>query len=202
MGKMTHNGPGPRVPAATRQSPQGFPLFTEDRTRRLIPKRSSLCLEGGREITASRPPAATPQADWLIPSSLMFAPAMKSFLRNHGPSLAVVVLILFAISLMQGGISSTMTLGALRSFLSSDLSLLTAGLIVLRFGFVTALVVLWLFKLKLKHALFQLIILVNAWFTLALVGHTSLSGGPHASARRRADGGVEHPGLFNLVLDY
>jgi uncharacterized membrane protein YuzA (DUF378 family) len=49
--------------------------------------------------------------------------------------------------------------------------LVTMGLIVLRFGFITALSILWLFKLK--HALFQLIILVNAWFTLALLGHTS-----------------------------
>jgi hypothetical protein len=101
----------------------------------------------------------------------MFAPAMKTFLRNRGPSLALVVLILFAISFAQGGISYTMTLGALRGFLSSDLSLLTTGLIVLRFGFDAALGVLWLFKLK--HALFQLIILVNAWFTLALLGHSS-----------------------------
>jgi uncharacterized membrane protein YuzA (DUF378 family) len=101
----------------------------------------------------------------------MFAPAMKPFLRNRGPSLAVVVLILFIISLAQGAISYTMTLGALQGFLPSDVSLLTTGLIVLRFGLVTALGVLWLFKLK--HALFQLIILVNAWFTLGLLGHTS-----------------------------
>jgi hypothetical protein len=101
----------------------------------------------------------------------MFAPAMKAFLRNRGPSLAVIVLILFAISLAQGGISYTMTLGALQSFLWSDVPLLTTGLIVLRFAFVTAMGVLWLFKLK--HALFRLIIFVNTWFTLALLGHTS-----------------------------
>ena len=96
---------------------------------------------------------------------------MKSFLRDRGPSLAVVVLILFVISLAQDGISYTMTLGALRGFLSSDVSLLTTGLIALKFCVVTALGILWLFKLK--HALFQLIILVNAWFTLALLGDTS-----------------------------
>jgi hypothetical protein len=66
-------------------------------------------------------------------SRLMFVPAMKSFLRNRGPSLAIVVLILFAISLAQGAISYTMSLGALRGVLSSDVSLLTTGLIVLRF---------------------------------------------------------------------
>lgn len=101
----------------------------------------------------------------------MFAPAIKSFFRNRGPGLAAVVMILFAISLAQGAISYTMTLGALRGFLSSNMSLLTTGLIVLRFGLVTALGLLWLFKLK--HALFRLIIIVNAWFTLALLGDTS-----------------------------
>jgi hypothetical protein len=60
---------------------------------------------------------------------------MKPFLRDRGPSLAVVVLILFAISLALGAISYTMTLGALRGFLSSDVSLLTTGLIVLRVGY-------------------------------------------------------------------
>ncbi|QOG21231.1 MULTISPECIES: hypothetical protein [Bradyrhizobium] len=101
----------------------------------------------------------------------MFAPAMKSFLRNRGTSLTMVVLILFATSLAQGAISYTMTLGALRGLLPSDVSLFGKGLIVLRFGLVTALSILWLFKLK--RALFQLIILVNAWFTLGLLGQTS-----------------------------
>src|SRR5262245_3775754 len=140
----------------------------------------------------------------------MFAPAMKSFLRNRSPSLAVVVLILFAIALAQGGISYTMTLGALRGFLSSYVSLLTTGLIGLKFGFVTALGVFWLFKFK--HALFQLIILVNALVHVGTAGpherpycrpvRDRLALGPHASARRRADGGVEHLNFFNLVLDH
>ena len=39
---------------------------------------------------------------------------MNSFFRNRGSGLATVVLILFAISLAQGAISYTMTLGALR----------------------------------------------------------------------------------------
>jgi len=95
---------------------------------------------------------------------------MNSFFRNRGSGLATVVLILFAISFAQGAISYAMTLGALGGLLSSDESLVTAALVVLRFAFVTALVVLW--ALKLKHALFRSIILVNAFFTLALLGHT------------------------------
>ena len=63
-----------------------------------------------------------------------------------------------------------MTFGALRGFLSSDASLLTTILVATRFGFVAALAVLW--TLKLKHALFRLIIFVNAMFTVALLGHT------------------------------
>ena len=95
---------------------------------------------------------------------------MNSFFRNRGSGLATVVLILFAISFAQGAISYAMTLGALDGLLSSDESLVTAALVVLRFAFVTVLVVLW--ALKLKHALFRSIILVNAFFTLALLGHT------------------------------
>ena len=75
---------------------------------------------------------------------------MNSFFRNRGSGLATVVLILFAISLAQGAISYTMTLGALRGLLSSYESLVTAALVVLRFAFVTVLVVLWALKLKLR----------------------------------------------------
>ena len=95
---------------------------------------------------------------------------MKSFFRDRGLWLAAVVLIMFAISLAQGGVSYTMTFGALRGFLSSDASLLTTILVATRFGFVAALAVLW--TLKLKHALFRLITFVNAMFTVALLGHT------------------------------
>jgi uncharacterized membrane protein YuzA (DUF378 family) len=116
---------------------------------------------------------------------------MKSFLRNRGPSLAVVVLILFVISLAQGGISYSMTLGALRGLLSSDVSLATTGLIVLKFGIVAALGVLWLCKLK--HALFRLIILANAWFTFALLTHTS--------ALIAALFGSSSPAVRTLLLD-
>lgn len=139
----------------------------------------------------------------------MFAPAMKSFLRNRGTSLTMVVLILFATSLAQGAISYTMTLGALRGLLPSDVSLFGKGLIVLRFGLVTALSILWLFKLK--RALFQLIILVNAWFTLGLLGQTSgliatlFGSGSPAVRTLLLDVGlmaVSNILIFNLVLDY
>src|SRR5262249_38605432 len=114
---------------------------------------------------------------------------------------------LFVISLAQGAISYSMTVGALRGVLSSDVSLLTKGLNILRFGVVTVLGVLWLFKLK--HALFQSIILVVHVGTAGpherahcRPVRVRLAGGPHASARRRVDGGIEHLDLFNLVLAY
>jgi hypothetical protein len=138
----------------------------------------------------------------------MFAPAVKSFFRNRGPSLAVVVLILFAVSLTQGGISYTMTLGALRGFLSSDVSLLTTGLIVLRFGFVIAGRIVALQTqaraFPVNHSCQRLVHVGTAGpheRPYCRSVRVRLAGRPHASARRRADGGVEHLDLFNLVLD-
>jgi hypothetical protein len=94
---------------------------------------------------------------------------MKSFFQDRGPWLASVVLIMFAVSLAQASISYTMAFGALRDFLPSERSLLAAILVVLRFGLVAVLAMLWM--LKRKHALFRSIIATNALFTLVLLVH-------------------------------
>jgi hypothetical protein len=69
--------------------------------------------------------------------------------------------------------------------------------------------VLW--ALRRKHALFQLIVVANALFTLALLVQTislisALFGGAseavNAHARCRADGDVEHLDFFGLVLGH
>jgi hypothetical protein len=96
---------------------------------------------------------------------------MNAFFRDRGPWLAAVVLIMFAISITQAGISYTMTFGALGGILPKDLTQLARLLVALRFGLVAVLVVLWI--LKRKHALFWSIIAANALFTLALFAHTS-----------------------------
>ena len=95
---------------------------------------------------------------------------MRSFLRDRGAGLGLVVLIMLAISLAQGGISYTMTFGALRRFLPAAVAELTTALVVLRFCLVAVMAALWI--LKRKRALFRLIIIVNSLFTLALLGHT------------------------------
>jgi hypothetical protein len=94
-----------------------------------------------------------------------------TFFRDRGPSLALVILIMFAISLGQAGISYTMAFGALRALLPRDRSGVATSLVILRFGLVALMAVLW--ALRRKHALFQLIIIANALFTVALFVQTS-----------------------------
>ena len=94
-----------------------------------------------------------------------------TFFRDRGPSLAWVILIMFAISLGQAGISYTMAFGALRALLPRDRSGVATSFVILRFGLVALMVVLW--ALRRKHALFRLIIIANALFTIALFIQTS-----------------------------
>jgi hypothetical protein len=94
-----------------------------------------------------------------------------TFFRDRGPSLALVILIMVAVSLGQTGISYTMAFGALRVLLPRDRSGIATSLVILRFGLVALMAVLW--ALRRKHALFQLIVIANALFTLALLIQTS-----------------------------
>jgi hypothetical protein len=52
------------------------------------------------------------------------------FLRDHGLSLALVILIMFVISLGQTGISYTMAFGALRALLPRDRSGIATSLVI------------------------------------------------------------------------
>ena len=94
-----------------------------------------------------------------------------TFFRDRGPSLALVILIMFAISLGQTGISYTMAFGALSALLPRDRSGIATSLVILRFGLVALMAVLW--ALRRKHALFRLIVIANALFTMALLIQTS-----------------------------
>jgi hypothetical protein len=96
---------------------------------------------------------------------------MMAFFRDRGLGLAVVVLILFAISVAQGSISYTLARGPLRTFLPEDMSLFTTIFVVVRFCLVALLVGLWI--LKRKHTLLLFVIIANALFTLALLIHTT-----------------------------
>jgi hypothetical protein len=93
-----------------------------------------------------------------------------TFFRDRGLSLALVILIMFAISLGQTGISYTMAFGALRALFPRDRSGIATSLVILRFGLVALMAVLW--ALRRKHALFQLIVVANALFTMALLIQT------------------------------
>jgi hypothetical protein len=93
-----------------------------------------------------------------------------TFFRDRGLALALVILIMFAISLGQTGISYTMAFGALRALLPRDRSGVATSLTILRFGLVALMAVLW--TLRRKHAVFQVIVVVNALFTIALLIQT------------------------------
>ena len=95
---------------------------------------------------------------------------MTTFFQDRGLSLALVILIMFAISLAQTGISYTMAFGALRALLPRDRSGIATSLAILRFGLVALMAALWV--LRRKHALFQLIVVANALFTFALLIQT------------------------------
>jgi hypothetical protein len=77
---------------------------------------------------------------------------------------------MFVISLGQAGISYTMAFGALSAVLPRDRSGIATFLVILRFGLAALMAVLW--ALRWKHALFQLIVIANALFTLALLMQT------------------------------
>jgi hypothetical protein len=96
---------------------------------------------------------------------------MSAFFRDRGPWLAAVVLIMFAISLTQACVSYTMTFGALGGILPKNLTPIANLVVIVRFGLVAVLAILWI--LKRKRALFRLIIVANALFTLALFTSTT-----------------------------
>ena len=95
---------------------------------------------------------------------------MKSFFRVRGRILALVVLVMFVITLLQAGISYTIAEGALRNLLPAILSRSLDALVPIRVAAIVLLVALWLAKSR--RALFRTINAVNAFFTLVLVIHT------------------------------
>jgi hypothetical protein len=91
---------------------------------------------------------------------------MMRFLRARGLSLAIVVLVMFLISTLQGGISWSIEEGPLRRLEPDILRIVVTGFYALRIVLLLVLVTLWMFNRK--RALFRMIVAVNAFFTLAL----------------------------------
>src|SRR3974390_1571219 len=96
---------------------------------------------------------------------------MLSFVRRRGLSLALVVLVVCAVSLAQGSISSTVAFGALRGPVGFSLATVTAVGYGVRWAVVAVMAALWLFGKK--RPLFVLVIVVNVFSTLALLMHTA-----------------------------
>jgi hypothetical protein len=92
---------------------------------------------------------------------------MIRFLRTRGVSVAVIVLVMFLISTTQGAISYSVGRGPLRAFVPSHLPAILVMLYALRIVLLTLLVVLW--ALNRKRALFRTVIVANTYFTLKLL---------------------------------
>lgn len=93
---------------------------------------------------------------------------MMLFFRKRGLSLAVVVLVMFLIAGVQGGIFYSVGQGPLRKFESTAFLVLVAGFYSLRIAILLLLTMLWVFNCK--RALFRTIIAANVYFTLGLLG--------------------------------
>ena len=96
---------------------------------------------------------------------------MKPFLRNRGPSHALVMLIMFGIALLQGGISYTFVLGRLRERLPIDTPLLGGLAWALRAILLGLAIAFW--ALNRRRALFNIIVITNAFFTAVLLMSTA-----------------------------
>jgi hypothetical protein len=92
---------------------------------------------------------------------------MMLFLRTRGLSLAVVVVVMFLIAALQGGISYSVGHGPLRRFEPTSFPVLVAAFYALRIILLLLLAMLWV--LNRKRALFWTIIAANAYFTLGLL---------------------------------
>ena len=130
--------------------------------------------------------------------------------RERGRGLAIVIVVLVIISLLQGGLSYSVLLGALRKRGNifnvesplTGLHWLVRAIVLVLAG------ALW--TLGRKRALFRVIIVANSFFTAILLTDVAflfsvLSGSPrrHDAARRcRAHRIVEHSNLLDLVLDH
>jgi hypothetical protein len=98
---------------------------------------------------------------------------------------------MFVLSLGQAGISYSVTFGALRNVPRSGM---VTALLVLRFSLIAAMIVLWMAKRK--HLLFRVIIVANAFFTVALLSHTNAL---MAALFGHASGAIGAL-MFNIVL--
>jgi hypothetical protein len=105
-------------------------------------------------------------------------------LHGRGLLLAVVVLVMFLISTTQGAISYSVGRGPLRELVPSHLPMILAALYVARIALLTLLVLLWV--LNRKRALFHAVIVANAFFTLKLLLDTTALMGVLGGFRQAA----------------
>ena len=98
--------------------------------------------------------------------------ALSSFFRERGLALAMVIGILLIISLLQGGLSYSVLLGALRDRYNVDSPLLAGLQWLVRAGLLVLAGTFW--ALKRKRAVFRVIIVANTFFTTVLLSDVGL----------------------------
>ena len=92
------------------------------------------------------------------------------FIRARGRSLTLVVVVMCVVAVFQSGISYTIAEGELRKLLPVSAPAITLTLTALRIGLLLLIVLLW--AVNRKRALFRAVIAVNAFFTLILLTQT------------------------------
>jgi hypothetical protein len=97
---------------------------------------------------------------------------MSEFVHQRGTSLALVIVVMTVAALAQGSISYTFAFGALRDSLGVNVSALADIAYFARLGIAAVMAGLWL--LRRKRALMTLVVIINAYSTLALLLHTGL----------------------------
>jgi hypothetical protein len=100
------------------------------------------------------------------------ASTMKAFLRDRGPGLALIVVIMSLIAISHSGISSSFVLGRLRNHLPTAAPLIVSVLLALQMALLTLAVVLW--TLNRRRALFNVIVIANTFFTVMLLLYTTI----------------------------
>jgi hypothetical protein len=96
---------------------------------------------------------------------------LASAVRSRSIALAFVVLVMLVIALAQAAISYSMAFGSLHRLVPHAASVAATAFAALRFALLALLLLLWL--LNRKRALFRAVVVANGFFTLALLLETA-----------------------------
>ena len=127
---------------------------------------------------------------------------LDRFFRERGIRLALIVLVMYLISIAQGTITYSAFVGQLSSRVSSGHHLFAIAQNLFRIGVLLLMITLW--ALNRKRALFRLIIVANSFFTVMLLLQTGylvqLLSGTSASAVSTMMGDAALLAVSNILV--